>query len=910
MNRTTRLVFLAFALATQFALHADDVTGPLAPITDRYADPNVTEEPSFQKHVVPLFGRLGCNGRACHGSFQGAGGFQLSLFGYDFKFDHDSLLKTDEGRVNLASPHESLILNKPASDENHEGGQRFTAGGWEHSVLRRWIESGAKYNDKEIEKLASLEVTPAEIVFTKKSETVQLRVIAHWASGMREDVTPLCRYISNNEQVALANENGLAAGAESGDTHLVISYDKAVVSVPVIRSITDLVGDKYPSVATKTKIDELVVNKLRKLGVVPSDVCSDQEFLRRVSLDLAGTLPSASEFTAFLSDTSPNKRAEKVDELLATPAYAAWWTTKLCDITGNNDQQLQQFGPRGSASQQWYDWIHKRVTDNVPYDEIASGIVLGQSRKPGQSYVEFCSEMSQLYQKNTPHTYAEFPSLPHYWARNNFRQPEDRAIGFAYTFLGVRIQCAQCHKHPFDVWSKQDFENFKGFFTRVAFARGPDKENRDEYNQILKDLGLDPTKKGNQLDKDLQKMVTDGKVIPFGEIKAMPPKVAVAKKENKKDKDKGKNNKAPAAQTARLLGTDTQVNLDEFGDAREPLLTWLRAEGNPYFARAFVNRVWANYFNVGIVEPPDDMSLGNPPSNEPLLDYLSRGFAEHKFDMKWLHREIVLSDTYQRSWKTNATNERDDRNFSHAIPRRLPAEVAYDAMKRATANDATANQMLVVLKDRAIAIAGSSAQANGKGPSSFALKVFGRSIRESNCDCDRSSEASLLQTVYLQNDNEVLASLSPSRGTWMEQVSAQFNPPKPKVAEAAKNEKKGKNDPARTLKELERKLAEATKQENVERVARLEKLIAQAREQAAKQAAPVEKPAPVEPAPAEPVSVPEMVRMAYLRTLTREPESAELQRSLEFIAQAKSPAQGLRDVLWALLNTKEFIVNH
>jgi hypothetical protein len=903
------LVALGFVMAVSPRLargeEAHGEEGAVLPsVRERFAAESIEEQPSFQKHVVPLFGRLGCNARSCHGSFQGAGGFQLSLFGYDFQFDHDALTTAEGPPVDPEQPLESLILTKPTSAENHEGGQRFKLGNWEYHLLRRWIEGGAEFAPDQVAKLAQLEVTPREIVFNGAGEQIPLQAVAVWADGTREDVTPLCRFTANNDQIAGVDGDGNVTAGEPGDTHVVVSYDKAVVAVPVLRPISDRAGERYPPVATSAKIDELVVAKLRKLGIVPSEQADDAAFLRRVSLDLAGTLPASQEVEEFLASTSPNKRAEKINELLETPAYAAWWATKLCDFTGNNDVQLNNVSPLRKAGQEWYDWLERRVRDNMPYDELAAGIVLSQSRRPGQSYTEYCEEMSALYAKGSTASYADRPTMPHYWARNNFRQPEDRAIGFAYAFMGVRIQCAQCHKHPFDVWSKQDFEDFKGFFTRVTFNRnGMGKGTKEEMAEILKQLGVDPAKKGNQLDRELQKMVVEGKTIPFGELAPTPPRAANNK--GKKKNDKGKRPAAPAQQ-AKVLGADEALDLNQFDDARQPLMAWLQSPENPYFARAFVNRVWANYFGVGIVEPPDDLSLGNPPSNQPLLDYLTAGFIEHKYDMKWLHREICNSDTYQRSWRTNDTNLHDERNFSRAMPRRLPAEVAYDAIQRATADDARATAMLHSMKDRAIAIATSNANANGTGKSGFALKVFGRSIRESNCDCDRSMEASLLQTVYLQNDGEVLGLLGPNgKGTWLAQLNAQWNPP-------AKKAEKRPTDGKQTRREIAKarvRLEAAKKLDDEEKVVRLERRLKQLQAELKKKNE--EQPAVVAAAPEVPQpDATQLVREAYLRTLSRPPTAGERDRSLQFLAEASGPVQGMRDLMWALLNTKEFIVNH
>ncbi|MFO0902099.1 MAG: DUF1549 and DUF1553 domain-containing protein [Pirellulales bacterium] len=872
----------------------------LAPVSDRYKSESTDETPDFQRHVAPLLGRLGCNGRSCHGSFQGRGGFRLSLFGYDFKFDHDSLVGGESPRVNREQPDESLIIEKPTDESIHEGGQRFTKGSWQHHVLRRWIATGATYDSSRIQPLRTLIVEPTELVSNKPGQVVQVKATAVWPDGTREDVTPLCRFQSNDEQVVKIDENGTLTTGDVGDTHVVVFYDNAVVPIPVLRPVSDKVGAKYPAVAAPTKVDELVVEKLRKLGIVPSDACTDAEFLRRVSLDLTGTLPSAADVEKFLQSTSPNKRAEKIDELLETPAYAAWWTTKLCDFTGNNDRQLNNVNnvATNAASQGWYDWIYKRVADNAPYDKIAEGIILGQSRKPEQSYTDYCREMSELYRPGSDGQFADQPSMPYYWARQNIRQTEDKAIAFAYSFMGVRIQCAQCHKHPFDQWSKEDFDQFKPFFAYVRFAQNGPKA---EMQAILEDCGLTDLR-GNDLRKKLPDLLKEGKTVPFAEIVATS--ATPAKKTEPRKKGKGaKEQKAPEAPqgvTARLLNGQI-VQLADYKDARVPLMEWLRAADNPYFAKAFVNRVWATYFNAGIVEPPDDMSLANPPRNQALLNYLAAGFIEHQFDMKWVHREICNSATYQRSWQTNSTNEKDEKNFSRAVPRRLPAEVAVDAFQIAVASDEKAAQSLTTLKGRSISVAGASASNRGNG-GNFALQVFGRSTRESNCDCDRSTEASLLQTVFLQNDVTVVSALSGGRDTWIEQLQKQFKVrPTEDKAVSEKRRTEGKRELARLKVRLER----AEKEQADDQVARLKTRIAQVEKALESPADAVEK---VEPA--TPLAPADIVRQAYLRTLSRYPTEEETSRCVEFLASAESPVEGAKGILWALINTKEFIVNH
>ena len=865
------------------------------PVTERFAKEDVQEVPSFQRHVSPLFGRLGCNGRSCHGSFQGRGDFRLSLFGYDFKADHDELLKGEPQRANAEKPLESLILVKPTDADMHEGGQRYKQGGWEYHVFRRWLEGGAKFAEDDVQKLVALELSPAEIVFQSASETVQLKATAVWPDGTREDVTPLCRFQSNSDQVATITADGLVTATEPGDTHVVISYDNAVVAVPVIRPVSDKFGEKYPEVPTPTKIDELVVQKLRKLGVVPSELSSDAEFLRRVSLDLVGTLPTAAEVEAFLADESPNKREAKIDQLLETPAYAAWWTTRLCDYTGNNDQKLNQNqlgGNRGGPTQQWYDWIYQRVEKNVPYDQIVEGIVMGKSRAPGEDYAEFCESMSKLYHPNTEAKFADRPTLPYFWARTGFRTTEERAIGFAYTFLGIRIQCAQCHKHPFDQWAKADFDAFEPFFSRVQLlANGArDKDTQEQYRKMLEELGVETGQRNNDLRRQLVAKLNDGQTIPFPEIA-----VTEARRGARPNR-----NALPAGTMGRVLGGE-EIDLSQFEDNREPLMAWLRSKDNPYFAKAFVNRVWANYFNVGIVQPPDDLSLANPPSNRALLDYLAQGFIEHNFDMKWLHREIVTSRTYQLSWQPNDTNAKDERNFARAVPRRLPAEVAVDAIQAAIASDEKAATMTSDLAGRAINVPGSNARAaqgGNAGNTGFALQVFGRSIRESNCDCDRSMDASLLQTVYLQNDNAVHTAINGGRDTWIGQIS--------KRGDRGNNagEPADRIDVARELGRARQRLAAAKKDGNEGQIKRWEARLKELNEMAdARQKAAA---APEEIA----LDNVTMIRQAYLRTLSRNPTPEEINRCEQYLASAASPADGARGLLWTLINTKEFIVNH
>ncbi len=896
-------------------------------VSQRFAAADSSETPDFQKHVVPLLGKLGCNGRACHGSFQGRGGFRLSLFGYDFDLDHDELY----GRLDPETAAESLILQKPLMQIQHEGGQRLKEGSWEHHVLLRWVQAGAAGPADELPKLKKLEVTPSEILFSADGQEQQLKAVAIWNDGSREDVTALTRFQTNDDQIADITESGNVLAGTNGDTHVVASYDSAVVTVPVIRPVSENFGDKYPETSTPTRVDELVVEKLRKVGILQSETCSDAEFLRRVSLDVTGTLPTPAEVRSFLADNRSDKRKLKIDELLERPGYVAWWTTKLCDFTGNSDDKLNNVTPvQSEASKHWYAWIEKRVRDNVSYDKIVEGIVMAVSRNPGESYSEYCENVSKLYAKGGVGAdgYAERQGLAHFWARQNFQTSEDRVIGFAYTFLGTRIQCAQCHKHPFDQWTQDDFKQFEGFFKGTVGRQNARPDAKKEYDEMV--AGFDGTKglKGNDLRRILSTKAVDGETIPLAEVYSVRAKaVPVKSRERKKDNGKPDRN-AVAPATAKILAGPV-VDLTQYEDVRQPLMDWLRSPENPLFAKAFVNRVWANYFNVGIVQPSDDMNLANPPVNAPLLDYLAAGFIEHNFDMKWLHREILNSRTYQLSWVPNSTNRLDERNFSRAVPRRIPAEIAYDMMVHATRNAEMNAAFVTNLETRALSIPGAGLRNRNRNPADYALTVFGRSTRESNCDCDRTEEPSLLQTIFVRNDGQLLSMMDDSDG-WLKEVATQhqltFDRKSVATADDSKKDQRSqlKQRYGAQLKRLKEQIAAAEKDGNERKVKALKEQLAKLKTQAAKVGAgdaeagtdakvateSGENQSGGSTSAVSSQALSEIINDAYLRTLSRFPTADEMQTAQTYVAESKDTVDGVRGVLWALLNTREFIVNH
>jgi hypothetical protein len=781
--------------------------------------------PDFQKHVVPLFGRLGCNGRACHGSFQGKGGFRLSMFGYDFKADRDSLMDPESPRVDLNSPDDSLLLNHPTSEE-HGGGVRFNKKDWQWKLLRSWIANGG-VGVETPQKLRQLHVTPIEIAFDQTNATSSLRAIAEWEDGSVEDVTKLARFQTNDEAIATVSPDGQVTAISAGDTWIVTTYDNAVIATQVFLplpgngSLVDgslVDGSLVDGSAETSEIDRLIGAKLNKLRIQPSENSSDTEFLRRVSLDVAGTLPTPEEIRQFVADPKPDKRQLKIDELLESKAYVQWWSMWLSDLTGCNSQYLGSTDMNSPAADQWNAWIHRRVEDNVGWDQIAAGLLLATSRRPGQNYEEYTAEQSMHLRRKEPTDFTALDQPMHYyWFRSNNQLPADRALSFGYVFLGVRLQCAQCHKHPFDQWSKEEFDDFTQFFTRVKTGVAPDAQAARAH--LSTKLGV-PTKLDTAaLRRQMYLRVSaEGLPIPWNEVWIQPPT--------------GK------PQPAKILGGPT-LDLDHYGDPREPLVAWLLNEDNPYFARTFVNRVWARYMGVGIVDPPDDFNRANPPSNPQLLDWLAKEFVARKYDIRWLHRTITNSLAYQRSWRPTDSNRQDRRNFSHALIRRLPAEVTIDGILQATSRNDRNRSWRGDLTGRKISQHPRSIQTRGID---FSLLVFGKPLRTTNCDCERQMQPTLLQSLYTRNDSEMMQWLNRPDGWLVEVTKAAPKLAAPELAE-----------------------------DNAWR---------------------------------------EFIDEAYLRTLSRLPSESEQTIAQTSIQEAPNIKDGLEELLWALLNTREFQTNH
>ena len=915
---TITICILALSYGFAYSSQGEAITTP----SQKYGQADATEAPSFRQHIIPLLGVRGCNGRECHGSFAGKGDFQLSLFGYDFEKDHKELVRQEEGpRTDKDAPENSLFLLKPTMQEKHRGKLRFKKNSWEYNLILNWIKNGAKNDSKTTPEFDRLEVSPSALHFSKTGQTQKLQVIVHWQDGSSEDITELTRFRSNDEAIATVDENGVVTITGKGDTHVIAFYDNGVQPIPVLQPVTEQIGDAFPNLAPPTKIDQLIIAKLRKLGVVPSEICSDEEFLRRASLDLTGSLPLPSEIREFIRNKSKTKRSDKVEELLDRSGYAAWWTTKLSDFTGNNPQNQNDPVFRNDMARQWYEWIYHRVKNNESYDKIAEGLIMATSREKGEDFLQFAKGMSQHFKTENPVPFHTRESMPYYWARRNVRQAEEKALSFAHSFLGVRIQCAQCHKHPFDQWTQQDFKKFQAFFEPIQFRANTTKtdkaEGRINYQNLMKEIetavGYDKVKKNNrrELRDEIRRRAELGKPVPWQELYVAAPKY-------KSRKTKGKTKRKPVSRviTPSILGGD-DVHLTEYNDPRQPLMDWLRSSENPYFAQAFVNRVWFNYFGRGIVHPVDDMNLANPPSNKPLMDYLTKGFVNSGYDMKWLHRTILKSDAYQRSWRPNETNKQDDKNFARMAVRRLPAEVVADAINQATASESRLIDLTTAPVNRTIGPDAMTRKNRNVTSMAYALNIFGKPERAENCDCERSNDPTLLQAIFTRNDpslNAMVEGRDRKNPGWIAELDKTYNG-------VVSNRSSSKNN--RQLKKLyqqRRKLTEnAPKKPKSKNEKAMERFASANKEHRKKlqklnnsirQSNGANRNSTPKTQPLTPERIDQLINETFLRTVSRFPSPLERAKAQTDVRNAKNKIHAIKDLLWALLNTKEFLVNH
>ncbi len=640
------------------------------------AGPAAAADVSFRNDVMPALSKAGCNLGTCHGNARGKGGFQLSLRGQDPAGDYRTL--THEWlarRANMAEPERSLLLLKPTMQLAHEGGQRFAIGSHEYNTLRDWIGAGMPADAATTPRVVGLDVSTTRVILEAPHWKQQLTVRARFSDGTIRDVSPFAVYDVGTPIVDVSPD-GLITGRSEGETVVLVRYvdQQAPVTVALIPARPDYVwqGPKPAGV-----IDELVFAKLRELKLQPSEICDDSTFLRRASLDLTGTLPTAEQARQFLNDPAPDKRAQLVEQLMQRPEFAEWWALKWSDMLRVEEKTLDVKGTAG-----FHAWLRSAFATGMPLDELVRSLVTGQ----GSTYSQ--------------------PAANFYRA---LRDPFARSESVGQLFLGVRLQCAKCHNHPFDRWTQDDYYAWGNVFARIDY-KIVDNERRDQND----------------------KHEFDGEQVVYQQ-----PTGDVA------DPRTGKP-RAP-----KLLG-ETAPQLQPGDDRLEKLADWLTSAENDRFAQMLVNRVWAQLMGRGIVEPVDDFRATNPPTHPELLQALSTSLRSHGFDLRSLLREIVNSRTYQLSSTPNATNAGDEMNYSRGVVRRLTAEQLADGLSQVTEVAIPFQKYPPGTEARQLAGVGAMLRRQG-GPLAGDewLRIYGRPQRLQACECERSDETTLTQAFQL-----------------------------------------------------------------------------------------------------------------------------------------------------------------
>lgn len=651
---------------------------------------------SFRLDVMPIFMKYGCNNGSCHGAARGKDGFHLSLFGYDPEGDYFRLTRQIVGRrIDLAAPEKSLMLEKTTSAVQHTGGKLFGPESVDYQTLLRWVQAGAPNDTGATPEPLGIELLPSKVVFAGSGATQRTVVLARYSDGSTRDVTRLALFLTNNEGVAQISKEGVIKGGGRGGAFVFTRFNKFTVGTEVIVLPT---GDnfRWTKPPEDNYVDTLVFDKLRKLHMAPADLCSDEAFLRRVYLDLIGLPPSRDEYDRFVTDTDSKKRAKLIDALLDRDEFVDLWTMKwgeMLRIRSANNQS--QYGRDAKAMWPYATWVREQMARNRPLNEFVSELVVGSGSN-------FKSPPSNMYTSTERLT------------------PQKTAEDLAQVFLGTRIQCAQCHNHPFDRWTMDDYYGFSSFFAGVNMKRGIEGREVVVFNNNA----------ANTVDHPV-----DGR--------KMKPK---------------------------FLGGDAPAV--EGQDPRKALAAWLTAPENAAFGQTMANVIWSHFFGRGIVEPVDDVRISNPPSNRELLEELGRKLAAYGFDKKKLIRDICNSRTYQLSAATNSTNELDEAYFSHAYVRRLRAEVLLDTISKVTETEDRFPQSPPGTR---------ATQLYSGSISNYFLTTFGRAPRESACSCEVNREANLSQALHLVNGDTISQKVVQSR--LIGSMLAQKQPPEAIIEE-------------------------------------------------------------------------------------------------------------------------------
>ncbi len=633
---------------------------------------------TFLRDVAPILNKSGCTSGPCHGAAKGKNGFKLSLRGYDPQFDYEALLYDLAGRrFNRAEPGKSLMLAKPSQEVAHGGGQRFTKDSPYYKTIYNWIAQGVPFGDPAKDTVAQLRAEPAEILMKKPGETASLKIVARFQDNETRDVTRETTVESNVPDVAFVDAPTVR-GERVGEATLLLRYQGKLATIPVT-VVNPKPGFTWKPLAQHNYIDQLIDAKLQRLKIQPSPETDDATFLRRISLDLTGRLPSPEAVRAFLKDPLPShlKRAKAIDKLIASPEYVDHWTVKWGDLLQSSRKYL---GEKGAY--EFQQWIRDSIASNKPYDKLVRELLTAR----GSSY-------------DNP-------------AANYFRVTRDPKPSMEKTtqvFLGVRMVCAQCHDHPFERWTQNQYYQMAAFFSAVGIRAGYEVGEEIVFDQ--------------RSDYEM-KHPKDGRVVR--------PQFILAS--------------APASPKPSSDGVER----------KEEMAAWLTSRENPFFAKAISNRMWSYFLGKGIIDPVDDIRASNPASNPVLLDALTKDFVTHDFDLRYLMRTIVSSRAYQASFVSNEWNADDRANFSHAIPRRLSAEELMDAVSSAAGVRAKFPE--VPEDTRASQLVDPHVGREGF------LDVFGRPPRESSCECERRSDFSLPQALNLVNGRTISDAVADPKG--------------------------------------------------------------------------------------------------------------------------------------------------
>ena len=626
-------------------------------------NPEKTRQMTFLRDVLPAINKIGCTAGTCHGAAKGKNGFKLSLRGYDPEFDYQSLLFDMSGRrFNRADPAQSLMLAKPTQQVAHGGGMRVELGSRYYKTVLDWIAAGVPFGDRELDTVDHLKVWPDEIFMHRPGRSQQILVIAQYVDGSEMDVTREAHLASSNTDSMTATDQAVE-GIRKGEAALLVRYEGKFVTVPVT-VLDPAPGFKWVGLPQFNYIDELIDRKLERLKIQPSPPADDAAFLRRILLDLTGKLPEPAEVRAFVNDSTDQqtKRGLIVDRLIGSEEYVDFWTLKWGDLLRSNRKFMSLKGT-------WLfrEWIRQAIAENKPYHHLVKDLLTSK----GSSF--------------------ENPAANFFRAA---RGPKQAMETTTQLFLGVRMVCAQCHDHPFEKWTQNQYYAMAAFFAAIGVRPGFQSGEEIVYKK--------------RYDNQIKHPKT-------GEF----------------------------VQPRYLVASHDTPSIPEQSDPRSELVEWLTSKENPFFARAIANRIWSYFFGRGIIEPVDDIRASNPAVNEPLLDALAKDLTDHDYDLQHLMRTIVNSRAYQASFHANQWNKDDSINFSHKLARRLTAEQLADAVSMATGSrpdfpDVPADFNAVQLPDPHV------------GEGGF-LDLFGRPLREEPCECERRSGMSLPQAMNLIN---------------------------------------------------------------------------------------------------------------------------------------------------------------